>query len=232
MKGVKPPRSWNFNIDESPEAAVKIMKADLSDGLDKLNISDIEFSDGADIEGVEVIDGRPPEININSCCVKNSYFKNILFIDSEIKRFEINNARFEHCDFSNAVFSEAVVHRAEFINCKMLGTNFTESVFRNAYFKDCKCDYAFFSFANFKQAKFENCNMFQSDFQRAVFTKFAFSKCNLAASQFSGASFRGLDISDCGIEGIIAGPLDLKGAIISAEQAVLLAGTFGLEVKM
>lgn len=232
MKNVKPLRRWNFNIDESFEAAVKIMKPDLSDGLNKLNIGDIEFIDGADIEGVELTEGRPETIDIKSCSLKKSVFKNILFIESDIKKLEVNNVRFEHCDFSNAVFTGAVIHRAEFVNCKMLGTNLVEAVLRNVTFKGCKCDYAFFSFANFKQVSFEGCDLSQSDFQRALLAKFAFLKCNLSMAQCSGVSFRGLDISDCEIEGIVAGPDDLKGAVISAQQAVLLAGNFGLEVKI
>ena len=232
MKIIKQPKKWNFNIDDQSESAVKIMRPDLSDGLNKLNITDIEFTEGADIEGVEVTEGRPEPIDIKSCSLKKSVFKNILFIESDIKKLEVNNVRFEHCDFSNAVFTGAVIHRAEFVNCKMLGTNLVEAVLRNVTFKDCKCDYAFFSFANFKQVSFEGCDLNQSDFQRAVLAKFAFSKCNLSMAQCSGVSFRGLDISDCEIEGIIAGPEDLKGASISAHQAVLLAQTFGLNVKL
>ena len=231
MKVVNRPRGWNFNIDGAPDAGVSVMGPDLSDGLVKLNINDIEFTDGLSIEGAEIIEGRPEPIDIKTCILKRSVFKNILFIETSVKKLDVNNVRFEHCDFSNAAFSGAVIHRAEFVNCKMLGTNFTEAVFRNVSFKDCKCDYAFFSFANFKQVKFEACSMIQSDFQRAALSKFAFSKCNLTASQFSGVSMRGLDISDCEIEGIIAGADDLKGAVISSHQAIQLAAVFGLTIK-
>lgn len=231
MKVVNRPRAWNFDIEGAPEAHISVAGPDLSDGLNKFNISDIKFSDGASVEGVEIAEGRPERLELKSLSLKKSVFRNVAFIEASVKKLDAGSVRFDHCDFSNAALSGAVVHRCEFVNCKMLGANFTEAVFRNVLFRDCKCDYAFFSFASFKHAGFENCSLAQSDFQRAQASKFLFCKCDLTAGQFSGFSFRGMDISDCEIEGVIAGPDELRGATIASHQAVQLAGIFGMNVR-
>ena len=74
--------------------------------------------------------------------------------------------------------------------------------------------------------------IFESSYiQESKLDKVEFRNCNFKQSQLSGTSLSGVDLSDSEFEGAGFRAEDLKGAIVSATQAVDFSKIFGLKVK-
>jgi uncharacterized protein YjbI with pentapeptide repeats len=56
--------------------------------------------------------------------------------------------------------------------------------------------------------------------------------CKLNRSEINATSLAGVDLSDCEMESLITQGENLRGAIISADQAPFLIPLFGIHVKL
>ena len=69
---------------------------------------------------------------------------------------------------------------------------------------------------------FEQADLYHGNFDKAVLTR-----CNFRGANLTGASFRGADLRSSCIAETNLLEIDLRGAKIDLEQAVLLAGALG-----
>ncbi|CAM4286333.1 pentapeptide repeat-containing protein [Paenibacillus tarimensis] len=146
-------------------------------------------------------------------------------------KVELTDVRFEGCDLSNVDFSGALLHRVEFIDSKMVGAIFTDSTFRNTRFQGCNCGYAQFRFTNWKEAVLEDTMLASADFTESKLTKLHLNGCKLQQAEFLRTNMTGIDLSTCEIEGISIPLENLKGCIISQEQAAIFAQYLGLVIR-
>ena len=65
----------------------------------------------------------------------------------------------------------------------------------------------------------------------AVSSKTIFDSCDLTEADFSQADITGSDLRRSRIEGIRIGPEQLRGVIVTHDQALYLAGLLGLVIQ-
>ncbi|MCM3748624.1 pentapeptide repeat-containing protein [Paenibacillus pasadenensis] len=157
-------------------------------------------------------------------------FRHVTFSSVKLQEIELTDVVFEKCDLSNVDLSGAVIHRAEFRSCKMLGVDLSDCTLRNILFEDCLLDYANFRASTAKGIVYADSSMNSSDFGMSKLSKTEFHRCKLDRAQL-GTELKGIDLSDCEFNSLAARPEDLRGCIISREQAFIVAGIFGLVVK-
>jgi uncharacterized protein YjbI with pentapeptide repeats len=178
---------------------------------------------------------------IQDCVVKNQkankvifdkiIFKNTTFTGTSLTGVELTDVIFEKCDLSNVDFSNAIIHRTEFKECKMIGINLTGVTLRNVLFDSCLADYATFRFSNTKQVIIQDSFLCKTDFCYSKLQKIELYRSNIDQAQLSGIKLDGIDLSTCEFNGLGVEVEDLKGCIISREQAYIFANLFGLIVN-
>lgn len=211
----------NFKID-SPKIAD-------SDSLPPVQIYSLQTKD--EISCCTISDTVIDNQKADKVSFDQVIFKNVTIIESSLTGIELIDVIFDSCDLSNVDFSNAIIHRTEFRNCKLIGTDFTKGRFQNVRVVDCIGDFATFRMANLKQVAFENSSLISSDYYQSNFQKVSFGECNIDQATMSGSKLNGIDLSDCEFNGLIVDIQDLKGCIISAQQAVSFAGLLGLVIK-
>jgi len=169
--------------------------------------------------------------NANKVTFDKFSFKNVTFTETALTGVEFTDVIFERCDLSNIDFSDAIIHRTKFLECKMIGINLSGATLRNVLFDRCLGDYATFRFSNTKQVIVQDSSFYKTDFISSKLHKIDLSRTNIDQSQWSGTKLDGIDLSDCEFNGLGAAVEDLKGCIISREQAYVFATMFGLIVN-
>ena len=68
--------------------------------------------------------------------------------------------------------------------------------------------------------------MVSSSLENVIFKNSDFEK-----TEFLNTKLKGIDFSSCNINDISIGPNDIKGTIVSQEQALVLISLFGIIIK-
>ncbi|WP_227011657.1 pentapeptide repeat-containing protein [Paenibacillus lutimineralis] len=158
-------------------------------------------------------------------------FKNVLFSNTSLTGIELTDVIFEKCDLSNIDFSGAIIHRTEFRDCKMMGMNLTDATLRNVVLNHCLADYANFRFSNMKQVIIQDSFLRKADFGYSKWLKVEFYQADIDQAQLSDIDLNGIDLSDCAFNGLGVNVENLRGCIITREQAYVFANLFGLIIK-
>lgn len=144
---------------------------------------------------------------------------------------EMEDVVWDGCDLSNVDLSDAILLRVVFRNCRMTGVNFSGAALRDVSFEDDALPYGNFRFARMERTDFLRCNCSRADFLQLAPAKARFVHTDLRQAQMAGTSLAGLDLTTCNIDGLGARPEDLRGVILSAEQAVTAAKIVGVEIR-
>ncbi len=171
------------------------------------------------------------EEEINRMRFDQVVFKNVTFMDVTFTNIELTDVIFEKCDLSNTDFSGGAIHRVEFIESKLVGLNLTEATFGNVVFDNCYANLSSFGYASLKNVKFERCSLRNGDFFECKFNKIDFTDCDLVEANFTNTSLDGIDLSSCKIDQLSLSPGDLKGCVVSSEQAIAFARLLGIVIK-
>lgn len=171
------------------------------------------------------------DIDATHVSFDQTIFRNVAMNDCFLHRAEFTDVVFENCDLSNIDFSSAIIHRTVFKNCKMIGIHLSESTLQNVQFSDCNCSFANLRFTKMKQVHFYENKMNHIDMYNSNVDKIYFTNCDLDQAQLSGTNLKGIDLSKSFFTSIGVNLEDIKGCIISPEQASIFAKQMGLIIK-
>lgn len=143
----------------------------------------------------------------------------------------VEDVSFMGCNLANAAWPNFSGLRTEFTGCRMTGFTTVEAVLQDTVFKDCKVDLAQFYKGKLRGVRFEDCPLTGADFRAADLTEAVFVRCDLSHTDFTGARLVGADLRGCQIEGMRAGPTELRGAIIDEVQALALVRAMGITIS-
>lgn len=152
------------------------------------------------------------------------------FVGCSFEKTGFTDVVFENCDLSNCVMNGAVLHRVEFRNCKLVGCAFEEAYLRNVKLENCACGYVAVRHSDVKTVTFFGCDLTGADFFECKLTA-VLSDCKLIEAHFYQTPLRATDLTSSEIAGISISPDDLKGAIVTRDQAADLARLLGLVIK-
>lgn len=153
---------------------------------------------------------------------------------ASMQKASLYNCTLVGCDLSNANLDGAYLSHSRLVDCKLEGTRLTKAFMRSCTFARCQCRYF-----NLGESKLENVVLRRCDLREAFLSDVHLRKglgleeCDLTGADFFRTRLRGIDLSTCEIAGLTLGEdrSELKGAIISAEQAQDVAVMLGLRIR-
>jgi uncharacterized protein YjbI with pentapeptide repeats len=137
---------------------------------------------------------------------------------------ECRDTEFLHCDLSGAVLDSAVLTRVVFTDCRLTGTAFDGAQLTDVRITDSTADLTGFRMAKARFLLVENTALHGADFYEFDGEHCALLGCDLAEANFDAARLRETDLHGSTIDDVRGG-LSLRGARISPDQIVPLAGT-------
>lgn len=163
-------------------------------------------------------------------------FQNCVFENCRLSGYGFHGAYFadvlfRECDLSNADFSGSLFRRVRFESCKAVGADFTESVWEHTTVLDCSCGMANLAGAKLKHTTLEQSDFSGGGFQQCVFQSVSFHHCRLTRAELFQTPLKGINFTTCDIGGIVLSGEELRGAIVTPEQACDLSHFLGLIIR-
>lgn len=153
------------------------------------------------------------------------------FVDIRMEHCFFVDTVFQKCDFSNGRAGFCSLQRTTFENCKMLGADWSDGVFRNVRFRDTVARYSNFTHSKFEDSGFTQCDLTEAVLEQCTLKRFRLGECVLQGTAFFHTTLKNIDLSTCSIAGIRVDLLDLKGAVIEANQVFDLAALLEVKIK-
>ena len=151
--------------------------------------------------------------------------------ECSFKLAQLLDARLDGCDVANARWEKTHIQRAEITGCRLVGWALIDSQVANLLVQRCNADLSRFHDTAFHATCFEACTLKSASFEGADLRGVVFRGCDLRGADFRRAKLKGTDLRGCDIDGIKIGVGDVKGLIVSPQQAVELAALFGVDVR-
>ena len=205
-----------------PEKLEKVFNVDFISNLEKFeDIANLYF------ENITFCD-----INI-TFYFENIYFLKCKFFNIDFSRCNYNNIKFQNCIFENCTFENTIFNQVLIDNCNLKNNNFEGASFNNFIVSNSVIKYNNFILSKFNYAKIIFSNMDYSFLSEVTFKNFLTYDTSWAKVEFFKTKLDKIDVSKCNIEGIIISNNfeELKGMIVSYDQAVSLSKLLGIVLK-
>lgn len=156
--------------------------------------------------------------------LEGSLIRNSDLSGAVLSPFEVVDVAVDHSVLSNARWEQVTARRLEITESQLVGWQAQFSLVQDLYVADSRADFAGISIGTAKgPVVFERCRFtnatFLGDLSKAVFIE-----CSFPGVDFSRvANAKGCDLRRSELGGI-TGLMSLKGALITADQAVEIAG--------
>jgi uncharacterized protein YjbI with pentapeptide repeats len=150
-------------------------------------------------------------------------FHRVSFNNCEIVSTRLSDVRFTECDFSNAQLRGFEATRIEFLSRKLVGINALACRWQHVLLDDCDARFGQFSEARIRHSEFSSTQLREAALGRVDFEATSFTDVVPRQADLANTKLAGLDRSTCDLEQITTRIEDLRGAIVSASQAMHLA---------
>ncbi|MFV2210628.1 pentapeptide repeat-containing protein [Actinomadura sp. LOL_016] len=169
----------------------------------------------------------------------------VLFLDVDMTEAHGTGASFVDCTFRGVRFNVSVHTDTVFTNCTFVRCGFFDSTFSGCKLLGSMFDGCTYDLMKVQGGDWSFTGLPGADLRRASFTDVRMREADLTGARFAGATLRGVDLSGawlraadlsrCDLRGSDISTIDprtveLKGARIDHQQAVVIAGSLGLDV--
>jgi len=194
------------------------------------NVHPEEISDQAELEAVRIND-----VDLTDCAaahmqIRGAEITNGRAIGAEFERLQLRDVRIADADWSNMNMFGSGWTRVSITGTKLVGARLNESSLRDVSFEDCIGDLLQAQMATFERVGFVRCRLRGAIFNQSDLSNVVFDGCDLREADFSHAVLTGADVRRSDLEGIQLGPDQLRGLIVTPDQALYLAGAIGLVI--
>ena len=169
--------------------------------------------------------GRGDPVRLYRCLLRG-----VTAGETKARGLRVQDCVFEAADLANMDWTGSVWERVECRATRLTGCLWTEARIKSVLFKECKMDLALLRMARLAQCEFVQCNLVEADFYGADLTGAIFRDCDMSRGDFSGTNLSGVDLRDCRLDSMRGMPARMDGLKISADQAAILIGLFGVTV--
>lgn len=210
---------------------IKLQKPKFFEELEEVNNIFNDFIDtdkiaNKIIENKIISDKKDVGFTMDACV-----FKNVVFENCEFRNCDLIDVKFEKCNLSNVSFSGGTIHRTEFVNCKLVGARFDDTGIKDVLFENILGKYINFSYSKIKGMNVVDSNLHGATFQAVRKEKLAFKDTDLRESFFNKTPLAKMDLSTCDITNIDVEIDYIRGAEVTAIQALDLTRLMGLVIK-
>ena len=137
----------------------------------------------------------------------------------------------EQTELSNAVLREVIARRCEIVRCRAIGLRLDLRQVADLYVEGCRFDHATLRITQVKgRVAFRECT-FRDATIAGELTDTVFIDCDFAGTEFDAAGATNCDLRSSRLVGA-RGLLTLRGALISADQAVSIADQLAAEAGL
>jgi uncharacterized protein YjbI with pentapeptide repeats len=154
-----------------------------------------------------------------------------VFVETKVELLSWVDVLCERCDLSMIDWPKAKLTRVELQATRATGAKVLQGEFDNVRFVDCQLEYASFPAARFRSVSFERCRLKEADFSGADLSFVMFTACDLDGVDFTRAKLQGADVSASTFREIRVGAGDVRGLVVSREQATALSRLLGLVIN-
>lgn len=208
---------------------IKIQKPKMLKVLENYSLpalNEAELIEHVSMKNMDFVPTTQNYFEVDGCLLERVNFLNI----SEL-RTSFMDSKLKLCNFSNSSFTSESFIRSEFIESKFVGFNLTEELVRDVIFDHCDFTLANFSDIRFQNVLFKNCLFSDTRFFSCQFKDVEFLDSTLENIEIFKSPLKGVDISSCTLIGGKFCVEDLKGAIVSSEQALALSRLLGMIIR-
>ena len=214
--------------DEAPQRK----PPDLQPGADDLTL----LSADAVVAGEPIVEARLVGADFSGrklagFVAKNAVLEGVSFSGCEMPSPRFQDVRLVKCDLSNAVLRGFEARRVEFIDCRLIGMAATECRWQDVLVQNCDGRYVRLNDGRVSAGEFRASDFSEADFRGTDLDGASFAQVLLSRADLSHSRLRNADLRGAGIEGILVGSEDVRGAIVTAAQAMGLARLLGLVIK-
>lgn len=153
------------------------------------------------------------------------------FAETKVAHLVWTDVACERSDFSMAAWREPKLTRVTLKDCRLTGARLEGADLDQVTFVGCQLDYASFSGARLRRVRFERCKLHETDFGGAKLGGTVFDGCDIVGADFVGASLEGADIRTSTVRDVRLTAREVKGLVVTRDQAAALAALFGLVVR-
>ncbi len=174
-------------------------------------------------------------------------YQSTLFVDLDFTEGNNIGAIFNECTFRRTRFNASTHHSAAFLNCTFVSCNFFDS-----RFTECKAVGSMFDGCQFDHIQVIDgdwafVGLPGADLRRAAFLRTRLREADLTGARCQGSSLRDVDLSGAwlhsadlsgadlrgsDLSAIEPETVNLKGAIITIDQTIVIAEALGLDVRV
>lgn len=184
--------------------------------------------------------------------IRDRTFEREVICALDLRGLDFECVQFLHCRLLDCPAERAGFYGCTFRGCDLSNQQMPDSYWKDCRLQDCKCDGWDLSLAAVRQTQIISCSLDYSNFFEALFDdvcitdsrlrdaslqhvrlkKTTLQRTDLTRAELFRTSLCGMDLSSCEIGGIILSETlsELKGAKLSAYQAVQIAGKLGITI--
>jgi len=189
------------------------------------------LDDHADYEGFMLEGANFDEAAAAGVTFTRIHFQKCDLARTELHHVEFTDVRFQACNLAGVNWESARMARIALEECGLVGARLFDASLDDLSARDSNCDMAIFWKARFSHVCFERCTFRRASFEGADLSGVVFGECDLTGADFRNAKLAATDFRGSCLDGISAEARDLRGAIISPDQAADLVGLLGVSVK-
>ncbi len=159
-------------------------------------------------------------------------FRSCVFDNVDFSRCAFRDARFEGCRFIRCSMERAWLDHCDFLSCSAPGLNLLQARLATVLIEDTDLSYANLSEVSASHLVVRSSRLNEAALQRAKLKDVSLRACDLVRVDVFGTPLVGIDVSTCRFEAPVLsdGHRELRGAVVSAQQALDLSSLLGLVI--
>lgn len=159
-------------------------------------------------------------------------FRECVFDNVDFRACTFRDVRFESCRFIRSVMDKGWLNRVDFTGCSAPGLSLLHARLAQVSARDTDLSYANLSEASVDRLRLTGCKLREAAVQRAKLKHVRLDACDLVRLDVYGTPLKGIDLSGCAFAAPVLSQdyRELRGATVSAEQAVALAQLLGVTI--
>ena len=172
-------------------------------------------------------------VSANGTVFENVIFRGCTFDGVSLANCTFTDVLFSGCRFIRCDMGKSWLNRCDFRSCSAPGLTFLKGRLTGVTMADCQIAYCDFSEATVEHLAAVETNLMEANVYSTRLRHVALDRCDLTRATVFRASLSGMDLSTCEIAGIrVSSDLhELRGAVISPDQAAELMGLLGIKIK-
>ena len=173
------------------------------------------------------------DVSANGTGFEGVVFRGCTFENVDLSNCTFTDVLFSGCRFVRCDMGRSWLNRCDFRSCSAPGLSLAKARLTSVLLEDCQLGYCDLSDATVERLRAHETSLVEASVYSTKLRRTELDRCDLTRATVFRTSLSGIDLSSCELAGIrVSSDLrELRGAVVSSEQAVQLAGLLGVKVK-